>query len=147
MEIAKKDKIKFLCCGKRSVSLKKGFFFEPTILDNPPRDHKVSREEIFDPVVTLLKAKNFDDAIKVANNVEYGLSSAIFTNNLVLAHRASEMLETGLVYINNSTSGAEIQTPFGGIKNTGNGHREAGGLGGALETYTEMKVISVDFSG
>jgi len=147
MELARKDKIKILCGGKRSQSLKQGYFFEPTIFDNPPRSHKVSCEEIFGPVVTMLKAKNFDDAIKVANNVDYGLSSAIFTNNLVYAHKAAEQLETGLIYINNATIGAEIQTPFGGIKNTGNGHREAGGLGGALETYTEMKVISVDFSG
>ncbi len=141
--------LKILCGGKRAVSgpLKKGFFFEPTIIDNPPRTHAVSCEEIFGPVVALMKVQNFDDAIKAANSVDYGLSSAIFTQDVNLAHRAAELLETGLVYINSATIGAEVQSPFGGIKNTGNGHREAGGLGGALETYTEMKVINIDFSG
>ena len=141
--------LKILCGGKRAVSgpLKKGFFFEPTIIDNPPRTHAVSFEEIFGPVVALMKVQNFDDAIKAANSVDYGLSSAIFTQDVNLAHRAAELLETGLVYINSATIGAEVQSPFGGIKNTGNGHREAGGLGGALETYTEMKVINIDFSG
>ncbi|HLC20255.1 MAG TPA: aldehyde dehydrogenase family protein, partial [Candidatus Nanoarchaeia archaeon] len=104
-------------------------------------------EEIFGPVVVLLKIKSFDDAITVANNVDYGLSAAIFTNNVHLAHRAAEQLEAGIVYINSATIGAEIQAPFGGVKNTGNGHREAGGLGGAIDTYTEIKVINVDFSG
>ena len=146
---ARKDGLKILCGGKRAVSgmLGKGFFFEPTIIDNPPRTHPVSCEEIFGPVVVLIKVKDFDDAIRVANGVEYGLSSAIFTQDVNLAHRASELLEVGIVYVNSATIGAEIQAPFGGIKHTGNGHREAGGLGGALETYTEIKVINVDFSG
>ena len=146
---ARRDGLKILCGGKRAVSgkLKKGFFFQPTIIDNPPRNHAVSCEEIFGPVVVLIKVTDFDDAIRVANGVEYGLSSAIFTQDVNLAHRASELLEVGIVYVNSATIGAEIQAPFGGIKHTGNGHREAGGLGGALETYTEIKVINVDFSG
>jgi alpha-ketoglutaric semialdehyde dehydrogenase len=148
MHLARKSKLKILCGGKRaSGKLKNGFFFEPTIIDNPPRSHAVSCEEIFGPVVAMIKAKHFEDAIAVANNVEYGLSSAIFTQDVNLAHRAADMLETGLVYINSATIGAEIQTPFGGVKGTGNGHREAGGVGGALETYTEMKVINTDYSG
>jgi alpha-ketoglutaric semialdehyde dehydrogenase len=149
MDDARKSGLKILCGGKRAVhgGMKKGFFFHPTIIDNPPRKHAVSCEEIFGPIVAMIKIKNFEDAIKVANDVEYGLSSAIFTQDVNLAHRASELLETGLVYINSATIGAEIQSPFGGVKGTGNGHREAGGLGGALETYTEMKVVNVDFSG
>jgi alpha-ketoglutaric semialdehyde dehydrogenase len=146
---ARKARLKILCGGKRAVrgTLKHGYFFEPTIIDNPPRTAAVSCEEIFGPVVAMIKVKNFDDAITVANNVEYGLSSAIFTSNVHLAHRAADLLETGLVYVNAATIGAEIQSPFGGVKDTGNGHREAGGIGGALETYTEMKVVNVDFSG
>ncbi len=149
VEIARKEKLKMLCGGKRPVDqkLSKGFYFEPTVYDHVPRESELAREEIFGPVVVLLKAKNFDDAIAIANRVEYGLSASIFTQDINKAHRAADLLQTGIVYINTSTIGAEIQVPFGGIKNTGNGHREAGGLGGALETYTELKVINVDFSG
>lgn len=149
MKQAKRSKLKLLCGGNKAKGkgLNNGYFFEPTIIDNPPRTHAVSCEEIFGPVVTLLKAKNFEDALKVANNVDYGLSSAIFTQNLYYASKAAELLETGMVYVNNATIGAEIQTPFGGPKNTGNGHREAGGMGGALDTYTEIKVITMDVSG
>ena len=147
--LARKNNLHILCGGKRALSgvLKHGYFFGPTIIDNPPQTHSVCCEEIFGPIVVLLKVKSFDDAIAVANNVDYGLSAAIFTNNVHLAHRAAEQLEAGIVYINSATIGAEIQAPFGGVKNTGNGHREAGGMGGAIDTYTEMKVINVDFSG
>src|SRR3989344_44789 len=149
MDDAKKSKLSILCGGKRANAgdLKSGYFFEPTVIDNPPVKHPVCCEEIFGPVTVLIKAKNFEDAVEIANGVDYGLSAAIFTTNVVLAHRASELLEAGIVYVNSATIGAEVQAPFGGIKNTGNGHREAGGLGGALETYTELKVINVDFSG
>ena len=149
MDDAKKSKLSILCGGKRANAgdLKSGYFFEPTVIDNPPVKHPVCCEEIFGPVTVLIKAKNFEDAVEIANGVDYGLSAAIFTTNVVLAHRASELLEAGIVYVNSATIGAEVQAPFGGIKNTGNGHREAGGMGGALDTYTEMKVINVDFSG
>lgn len=147
--IARKSGLKILCGGKRPADkkLKNGYYFEPTIYDNVSREHTLACEEIFGPVVVLIKADDFDDAITIANGVEYGLSSSIFTQDINKAHKAADLLETGLVYINASTIGAEIQTPFGGLKGTGNGHREAGGLGGALETYTEMKVINTDFSG
>ncbi len=85
--------------------------------------------------------------MEAANRVQYGLSASVFTTNVNAALWAAPRLQAGLIYINTSTIGAEIQTPFGGVKQTGNGHREAGGLGGALETYTEMKVISTDYSG
>jgi len=149
LDLAKNDKLMILCGGNiaSGSGLDKGYFIEPTVIDNPPRDHKIANEEIFGPVVALLKAKDFDDAICLANNTAYGLSSAIFTESIRNAHKAAEALETGLVYVNAATIGAEVQTPFGGIKGTGNGHREAGGMGGALDTYTEIKVINVDFSG
>jgi aldehyde dehydrogenase (NAD+) len=98
-------------------------------------------------VVALIKANSLQDAIKIANNIEYGLSSSIFTQNINNAETAARDLQAGLVYVNTSTIGAEIQTPFGGLKGTGNAHREAGGHGGAIETYTELKIISVDYSG
>lgn len=149
MALAKMSNIKILCGGKRALSgkLKDGHFFEPTVIDNPPRNHAISCEEIFGPVVSLHKANDFKDAVELANNVIYGLSSAIFTRDVNKAHMAADLLESGIVYINSATIGAEIQAPFGGVKNTGNGHREAGGMGGALETYTNMKVINTDFSG
>jgi len=147
MDVARKeDKVKILCGGKPVPGMK-GYFFQPTVLYDVKEHHRVFCEEIFGPVVSLVKADSFEDAIKKANAVDYGLSSAIFTQNINYVEKAAVLLETGLVYINTSTIGAEIQTPFGGLKDTGNGHREAGGLGGALETYTEMKVINIDYSG
>jgi len=149
VKIGKEEGAKLLCGGlkARSPKLSKGFFFKPTVFGNVTPKMRIAQEEIFGPVTALIKVRNFNEAIKVANNVNYGLSSAIFTQDINNIERAARDLETGLVYINTSTIGAEIQTPFGGLKDTGNGHREAGGLGGALETYTEMKVISVDYSG
>ncbi len=139
-----------LLCGGKSVSTKgldKGYFIEPTIFGDVKANAVIAQEEIFGPVVALIKVKNLKHAIDVANNAEYGLSSSIFTSSIINAEIASRELQTGLVYINTSTIGAEIQTPFGGLKNSGNGHREAGGRGGAIDTYTNVKVISSDFSG
>ncbi|MBD3259004.1 aldehyde dehydrogenase family protein [Candidatus Woesearchaeota archaeon] len=144
-----KDKAKLLCGGSfcKTGSCRDGFFYQPTVFTNVATDMTIAQEEIFGPVVALIKADNLNDAIKKANNIKYGLSSAIFTQDINNAEIAARDLRAGLVYINTSTIGAEIQTPFGGLKGTGNGHREAGGYGGAIETYTELKVISTDFSG
>lgn len=155
MEVAQKiDKAKLLIGGKvakgrgvKNIDLKGGYFFEPTVFEEVTPRMRIFCEEIFGPVTALTKAGDFRQAIDYANNVEYGLSASIFTKNVNYAEKAAEKLETGLVYINTSTIGAEIQTPFGGTKNTGNGHRDAGGRGGAIETFTEFKVISVDYSG
>lgn len=148
MEIAKKvDKAKLILGGKREAGLKNGYYFQPTVFDEVTPKMRIFCEEIFGPVTAITKAKDFEQAIKYANSIEYGLSSSIFTKNLYYAEKAANMLETGLVYVNTSTIGAEIQTPFGGTKKTGNGHRDAGGKGGAIDTFTEMKVISVDYSG
>jgi len=150
MRIAvKKDKAKISIGGKRAKGgeLSKGYYFQPTVLENVKPGMHVFCEEIFGPVVSLTKADNFEEAIEYANSTGYGLSSSIFTSSINLAEKAARSLQSGLVYINTSTIGAEIQTPFGGIKNTGNGHRDAGGKGGAIDTFSEMKVISVDYSG
>ncbi len=148
IEIGKKEG-KLLCGGRHSDSgkLRYGYFIEPTIFANVEPTARIAQEEIFGPVVALIKAKDFNDAVRIANGVEYGLSASIFTKDIHNAEIASRDLEVGLVYVNSSTIGAEIQTPFGGLKGTGNGHREAGGRGGAIDTYTEVKVISVDYSG
>jgi len=150
MELARtKDKAKFLIGGKSATEgkLRLGHYFEPTVLEHVTPNMICAQQEIFGPVVSLMRVHSFNEAIKVANNIDYGLSASIFTQDINKANRAARDLETGIVYINTATIGAEIQAPFGGRKNTGNGHREAGGIGGALSTYTEIKTINTDYSG
>ena len=106
---------------------------------------RVATEEIFGPATALISCRDLDDAIAISNGVEYGLSSAIYTDDVNAAFRAIRDLDTGITYINAGTTGAEIQLPFGGTKYTGNGHREAGTA--ALDTYTEWKSVYVDYSG
>ena len=125
----------------------KGSFVPPVIFEGVDPQSTIAQEEIFGPVVSIIKAKNLGKAIEIANDTKYGLSSAIFTNDVNVSAVAERELNTGLVYINAATIGAEIQLPFGGIKATGIGPREAGGHGGALDLYTKWKVIYRDFSG
>jgi aldehyde dehydrogenase (NAD+) len=106
---------------------------------------RIAREEIFGPVVSIISASGLDEAIGVANSVEYGLSSSIYTANMKNAFRAIEKIEAGITYINASTIGAEIHLPFGGVKSTGNGTREAGTT--AIEEFTEIKTVYIDYSG
>ncbi|MGZ4313572.1 MAG: aldehyde dehydrogenase family protein [Solirubrobacteraceae bacterium] len=123
----------------------KGFFYRPTIYGDVERDMRVATEEIFGPATALIRCRDLQDAIDISNRVEYGLSSAIYTDNVNAAFRAIRDLDTGITYINAGTIGAEIQLPFGGTKYTGNGHREVGTA--ALDTYTEWKSVYVDYSG
>jgi aldehyde dehydrogenase (NAD+) len=106
---------------------------------------RVAQEEIFGPVTSVIEVASIDEAIKVLNNTKYGLSSSVYTRNINNAFRFMRDAETGLVYVNAGTIGAEIQLPFGGMKATGNGHREAGRA--ALDVYSEWKSIYVDYSG
>jgi len=106
---------------------------------------KMMREEIFGPVLGVIKVDNFEEAVSVANHCDYGLSAAIYTKDVNQAFHFIEQIETGICYVNASTIGAEIQLPFGGIKGTGNGHREAGRT--MLDNVTEWKSIYVDYSG
>ncbi|MCI4317733.1 MAG: aldehyde dehydrogenase family protein, partial [Thermoplasmata archaeon] len=99
---------------------------------------------IFGPVLSVLKVRDYDEAVRVANDVQYGLSSSIYTRDVNRAFRAVSDLEAGITYINAPTIGAEVQLPFGGVKNTGNGGREAGSA--AIEEFTEVKTVFVDFS-
>ncbi len=106
---------------------------------------RIANEEIFGPTTALMPVDDFDEAVRVANGVGYGLSSSIFTHDVNKAFRAMRDLEAGITYINAGTIGAEVHLPFGGTKETGNGHREAGQA--ALDVFTEWKSIYVDYSG
>lgn len=134
-----------IACGGERASVGSGFFYRPTILGPVPSDSKFAQEEIFGPVLSLIVVKDLDEAIRVNNSVRYGLSSAILTRDVTKAFRAMRELDTGIVYVNHGTTGAEIQLPFGGTKETGNGTREAGLA--ALDTFSEWKSIYVDYSG
>lgn len=144
MEVAKSEGVKVLAGGKRAA-MEKGYFFEPTLFDGVRAGMRVEQEEIFGPVLAIVEVKNLEEAIEVNNNVRYGLSSSIFTENVNAAFRAIRDLTTGIVYVNHGTTGAEIQFPFGGTRGTGNGMREAGQAG--LDSFTEWKSVYVDYSG
>ena len=122
-----------------------GLFFEPTVFTDATIDMRISQEEIFGPVVSLIPVKSFEEAIAANNSVEYGLSSSIFTRDVNQVFKAQRDLDTGIVYVNAGTTGAEIHLPFGGTKGTGNGHRDSGVQ--ALDVYTEWKAVYVDYSG
>ncbi|MGH2541230.1 MAG: aldehyde dehydrogenase family protein, partial [Ardenticatenaceae bacterium] len=122
-----------------------GFFYQPTIWDNVESTSRLAQEEIFGPCLSVISSDDIEDAIRKANNIAYGLSCAIFTQDVNRAFRAIRDLEAGLCYVNHSTIGAEISLPFGGVKGTGNGAREAAWT--ALDTFTEWKAVYVDWSG
>jgi aldehyde dehydrogenase (NAD+) len=125
--------------------LAKGFFYRPTVFGGVDAGMRIAQEEIFGPTTALIKVADFDEAIRVANGIRYGLSSSIFTRDVNKAFRAMRDLQAGITYINAGTTGAEVHLPFGGTKDTGNGHREAGQA--ALDVFTEWKSIYVDYSG
>ena len=147
LEIAQKESVTVLTGGKaaQGEGLEQGYFFEPTILDEVEPRMRIAREEIFGPVVSLIEVGSFEEAIAVINDSRYGLSSAIYTQNVNRAFQAMRDIEAGITYINGPTIGAEVHLPFGGIKATGNGHREAGSA--ALDIFSEWKTVYVDFSG
>jgi aldehyde dehydrogenase (NAD+) len=120
----------------------RGYFHEPTIFTDVSPDMRVAREEIFGPVVSVIPCRSLDEAIEIGNSVEYGLSASIYTQDINRAFTAMRDLYTGIFYVNAPTIGAEVHLPFGGTKNTGNGHREA-----ALDVFSEWKSVYVDFSG
>jgi acyl-CoA reductase-like NAD-dependent aldehyde dehydrogenase len=121
----------------------RGFFLSPTIFETQ-HGSRISKEEIFGPVLSVIKVRSYEEAVRVANDVDYGLSSSIYTRDVNRAFRAMGDLEAGITYINAPTIGAEVQLPFGGVKNTGNGGREAGSV--AIDEFTEIKTVFVDFS-
>ncbi len=149
IEIGKKEGARLVIGGKActEVGCAKGYFIEPTIFADVEPNMRIGQEEIFGPVVSVIKTNDLNDAIRIVNGVKYGLSSSIYTQDVNRSVVAERDIDTGIVYINASTIGAEIQLPFGGTKKSGLGHREAGGRGGALDMFTKLKVIYRDFSG
>jgi aldehyde dehydrogenase (NAD+) len=133
--------------GERATGdgLDTGYFFEPTVFTDVTPDMTIAREEIFGPVLSVLTHSGYDEAVAMANDTEYGLSSSIYTQNVNHAFRAMQDLEAGITYVNGPTIGAEAHMPFGGIKDTGNGHRDGGWE--VFDFYTETKTCYVDFSG
>ncbi len=142
--IGKREGARLLTGGYERRDLK-GFFYQPTIFTDVLPKMRIAQEEIFGPTVSLMRAENFDDAIKICNSIEYGLSSSMYTTNVDNAFKAISRIEAGITYINASTIGAEFHLPFGGIKKTGNGTRE-GGIAG-IDEFSELKTIYVDYSG
>ena len=137
-----------LACGGHRLSdgaYARGTFHEPTIFTNVTPSMRIAREEIFGPVVSILKCRSLDEAIAIGNDVPYGLSASLYTQDVNRAFRAMREMYTGIFYVNAPTIGAEVHLPFGGTKATGNGHREAGTA--ALDVFSEWKSIYIDFSG
>jgi aldehyde dehydrogenase (NAD+) len=134
--------------GGRSVTVDGcdgGAFFAPTVLAGVRPEHRIAREEVFGPVLAVLEVADLDEAVGVVNGVEYGLSAAVYTRDINAALRAVDRIDTGIVYVNAPTIGAEIPLPFGGTKHTGNGFREAGTRG--IEQFSQLKTVYVDYSG
>ncbi len=122
-----------------------GYFYSPTVFDHATPEMRIAQEEIFGPTITVIRVDGYEEAISVANGTRYGLSAAVYTRDTARALRAVSELEAGLVYLNAPTIGSEIHLPFGGVKDTGNGHRESGPA--AIEQFTETKTIFLDYSG
>ena len=146
IEVGKTEGAKLRCGGNRldKGDYQYGWFLEPTVFVDVDPKMRIAQEEIFGPVVSVIPCENFEDAVAIANNIEYGLSSSIYTRDVNKAFVAMRDLYAGITYINAPTIGAEVHLPFGGVKATGNGHRE-GGIG-AIDFYTEWKSVYVDYS-
>jgi acyl-CoA reductase-like NAD-dependent aldehyde dehydrogenase len=147
--IGKEEGAKLLTGGHacREGGCEKGYFVEPTIFSEVAPEMRIAQEEIFGPVVSVIRANDLEDAIRIVNGTPYGLVSSIYTWDVNKSAIAERDLDTGIVYVNSSTIGAEIQLPFGGTKRSGFGHEEAGGKGGGLDMFTKWKVVYRDFSG
>lgn len=147
IEIGVGEGAKLLCGGtvERDGDLANGFFYRPTLFSDVRPDMRIAREEIFGPVAVIIPVDSLDEAIEINNDSAYGLSSAIFTQDVNKAMRAARDMTSGIVYVNHGTTGAEVHLPFGGTRGTGNGHREAAVQ--ALDGFTEWKSVYIDYSG
>ena len=145
--IGKDEGAKLLTGGEIATEgdLAKGFYYRPTIFGGVEPGMRIAQEEIFGPVLSLIGVRDEAEAVRVSNGIRYGLSSSIFTRDVNRAFRAMRDLQAGITYVNAGTIGAEVHLPFGGVKETGNGHREAGQA--ALDVFTEWKSVYVDYSG
>jgi acyl-CoA reductase-like NAD-dependent aldehyde dehydrogenase len=147
IEIGRKEGAELVTGGQRPsvAQLEAGWFFQPTVFAGVKPKSRLEQEEIFGPVLSAIRVASFEEAVRVNNDVRYGLSSSIYTSNVNLAFRAMEELDNGITYVNAPTIGAEAHLPFGGVKATGNGHREGGWE--VYDFYSETKVCYVDYSG
>lgn len=147
VQIGKKEGAKLEIGGQpaKGKEFEKGFFYEPTVFTEINPKMRIFQEEIFGPVTCLVPFKKFEEAIRMVNGTPYGLSSSLYSRDVNFAMRAIRDIEAGITYINGPTIGAEVHLPFGGVKNTGNGHREAGET--ALDIFSEWKSVFIDFSG
>jgi aldehyde dehydrogenase (NAD+) len=147
IRVGKDEGAKLEIGGERYAegACKNGFFIRPTIFSQVEPEMRIAKEEIFGPVLAVIKVKTLDEAIRVLNNTKYGLSSSLYTRDVNAAFRAIRDIEAGITYINGPTIGAEAHMPFGGVKETGNGHREGGWP--VFEFFTEIKTIFIDYSG
>jgi len=147
VEIGKREGARLLTGGTRVAdgALARGYFYAPTIFDSVRPGMRIEQEEIFGPVTDLIEADSLEQAVAILNGTPYGLSASIFTRDINAAMEAIDDIETGIVYVNHGTIGAEVHLPFGGTKNTGNGHREGGTQ--VLDVFSEWKAVYIDFSG
>jgi len=147
IDIGREDGASLVCGGGPAdgAGLRKGYFVKPTVFVGVTPDMRIAREEIFGPVLSVMRVRDFDEALQWANDSEYGLSSSIFTSDAARVFRFVEEIETGMTHVNSPTTGGEAHVPFGGIKSTGVGAFEQGST--ALDFYTELKVVYVDYTG
>jgi len=145
IEVGKAEGARLVVGGGKPKGLDQGYFVEPTIFDNVSPNMRIFREEIFGPVLSIAKARNLEEAIRMANAVEYGLTTSIFTQDVDSIMRFIDEVETGMVHVNEPTIGGEAQLPFGGIKATGVGWREMAEEG--LNFFTELKTVFINYSG
>jgi alpha-ketoglutaric semialdehyde dehydrogenase len=146
VKIAKEEGAKLVTGGARLTegAQAKGWFFAPTVFSEVKPQMRIAQEEVFGPVVSLIECEDLDEALSIANGIQYGLSTSLYSKDVNRAFQAIRDLEAGITYINAPTIGAEVHLPFGGVKQTGNGHREGGT--GALDFYTTWKSVYVDYS-
>jgi acyl-CoA reductase-like NAD-dependent aldehyde dehydrogenase len=147
VRIGQEQGAELLCGGRRGTGarLGQGWFYRPTVFAGVRPSHRIAQEEIFGPVLSVIRFSGFEEAVRINNGVKYGLSSSLYTRNVNLAFQAMQRLDNGITYVNAPTIGAEAHLPFGGVKQTGNGHREGGWE--VYEFYSETKVCYVDYSG
>jgi alpha-ketoglutaric semialdehyde dehydrogenase len=147
VEIGLEQGAKLVAGGEipKGADMKKGWFYKPTVFSNVKPDHRIAKEEIFGPVLSVLKTKSLDEGVKILNDTIYGLSSSVYTKDINGAFRAIRDIKAGITYINAPTIGAEAHMPFGGVKQTGNGHREGGWT--VYDFFSEWKTVYIDYSG
>jgi alpha-ketoglutaric semialdehyde dehydrogenase len=145
LEAGKRDGAKLVTGGESPSGLPRGFYVAPAVFDRVGPNDRIAREEIFGPVLSVIRAKNYEEAIQFANMSEYGLTSSIYTNNAGYVFDFCERIQTGMVHVNSPTVGGEAQIPFGGMKYSGVGEREQGPT--ALDFYTDVKVVYIDYTG